>query len=331
MTGEMDMQRTNGIMRAFQPGHFLNLAAAAILLAACFPARSPAQQQGQKIFSSAQAASDALVAAVKSDDENALLEILGPDAQQIISSGDPVEDAANRSNFVNKYEEMHRLFREPDGTVTLYIGTENWPTPIPLVKRGDSWYFNTEAGKWEILYRRIGQNEMSAIRVCLELVAAEKEYYSTHARYAQKILSDEGQRNGLYWKAAEGEPESPIGPLVASAVAEGYTRPAGEPVPYRGYLYRVLKQQGKNAPGGAKSYLVNGNMTEGFAFVAYPAEYRSSGVVTFIVNQDGVVLQQDLGQKTGKLASVMKVYNPESKWQKAGQQDMESAAQQKVK
>jgi hypothetical protein len=183
------------------------------------------------------------------------------------------------------------------------------------------------------LYRRVGRNEMSAIRVCQELAAAEKEYYSTqHNEYAQKIFSDEGQHNGLYWKAAEVEPQSPIGPLVASAVAEGYVQGRDDaPTPYRGYYYRNLTRQGKGASGGAKSYIVSGKITEGFAFVAYPAEYRSSGVMTFIVNEDGVVYQKDLGKKTAVLAKAMKEYNPNSSWQKVEDQQEETAGEQKTK
>jgi len=220
---------------------------------------------------------------------------------------------------VQAYQEMHRLVLEPDGTTSLYIGAKNWVTPIPLVSKGGSWYFDTAAGGKQILYRRIGRNEMSTIRVCQELVAAEKEFSATqHSGYAQKILSDEGQHNGLYWRAAAGEPKSPIGPLVAAAVAEGYARRAdGAPTPYRGYYYRVLTRQGKSGRGGAKNYILNGKMTEGFAFLAYPAEYRSSGVMTFIVNQDGVVYQKDLGKKTGVLAQAVKEYNPDSGWEKA--------------
>jgi hypothetical protein len=227
---------------------------------------------------------------------------------------------------------MHRLVAEPDGTTTLYIGAKNWPTPIPLMNNGNSWYFDTEAGKREILYRRIGRNEISTIRVCQELVAAEKEYYPTqHNEYAQTIFSDEGQHNGLYWKAADGEPKSPIGPLVASAVAEGYAKSRDSAAtPYRGYYYHIVTRQGKDAPSGAKSYVVNGKMTEGFAFVAYPAEYRSSGVMTFIVNEDGVVHQKDLGKDTDVLAKAMKEYNPTSSWQKVEDQQ-EAAGEQNTK
>ena len=316
----------------FQSANLPILAALAILLTACFPIRSMAQQAGQKTFSSPEDASNALVTAARNNDEKTMLDILGPDGKQIVSSGDDAEDAESRANFVRRYEQMHRLMKEPDGTTVLYIGAENWPTPIPLVNQGNSWYFDTEAGKKEILYRRVGRNELSAISVCQELVAAQKEFYSAqHNEYAKEIFSNEGQRNGLYWKAAEGEPQSPVGPLVASAFAEGYAKSQnGSPTPYRGYYYRMLTRQGKNGPGGAKSYLLNGKMAEGFAFVAYPAEYRSSGVMTFIVNEDGVVYQKDLGKKTEVLAKALKEYNPNSSWQKAEEEQEETAAEQKT-
>jgi len=317
------MQRTKLNFDKFHWANLSKLAAVAILLTGCLPAHSMAQQKGQKTFSSAEEASSAYVEAAQNNDAKALLEILGPEGKQIVSSGDEAEDAQSRANFVDRYQEMHRLVKEPDGTTVLYIGAKNWPTPIPLVNKGKLWYFDTEAGKKEILYRRIGRNEISAIHICQQLVAAEKEYYSTqHNEYAQKIFSDDGQRNGLYWKTAEGEPQSPIGPLVAWAVAEDNVKSTdGGPVPYRGYFYHILTGQGENGPGGAKSYVVNGEMTEGFAFVAFPAEYRSSGVMTFIVNEDGVVYQKDLGPKTDVLAKAMKEYNRGASWQKAeGQQ-----------
>ena len=290
-----------------------------------------AQQPGQKTFSSPEDASHALVTAAQNNDEKAMLDILGRDGKQIVSSGDDAEDAESRANFVRRYQEMHRLVKEPDGTTVLYIGAENWPTPIPLVNKGNAWYFDTDAGKQEILYRRIGRNEMSTIRVCQELVAAQKEYSADHNEYAQKIFSDEGQHNGLYWKAS-GEHLSPIGPLVAAAVTESYAKSRDSaPTPYRGYYYHILTRQGKNAPGGAKAYVVNGKMTGGFAFVAYPAEYRSSGVMTFLVSEDGVVYQKDLGKKTEVLAKSMKEYNPDSTWQKSEEQQQETAGEQKTK
>jgi len=307
-------------------------AAVAILAFGCFAAaHSMSQQPGQRTFSSPEEASNALVKAMQSNDEKAMLDILGADARQIVSSGDEIEDAQARANFVERYQEMHRLVKEPDGTTTLYIGAKNWPTPIPLVDKGNSWYFDTAAGKMEILYRRIGRNEMSTIRVCHELVAAEKEYYAMqHSEYAAKIFSDQGQHNGLFWRGADGEPQSPIGPLVAAAVAEGYAKgQGGPPTPYRGYYYHVLTRQGKGGPGGAKSYIVNGKMTGGFAFLAYPAEYRSSGVMTFIVGEDGLVYQKDLGKKTDALAKATNEYNPNSSWKRAEEQAAETAGENK--
>src|SRR5208283_2717098 len=247
------MRRTKLNFDKFHCANLPKLAVVALLLTVCFPTRSMAQPPGQKTFSSAEEASSALVTAAQNNDEKAMLEILGPGGKQIVSSGDDAEDAESRANFVQRYQEMHRLVKEPDGTTILYIGAHNWPTPIPLMHKGNSWYFDTGAGRKEILYRRIGRNELSAIRICQELVAAQKEYAKEHKEYAQKIFSDEGQHNGLYWKAAEGEPQSPIGPLVASAVAEGYAkRQDGAPTPYRGYFYHVLKGQGKSNPGGTK-------------------------------------------------------------------------------
>src|SRR6202035_2521747 len=260
-----DMQRTK---LNFDKSHWANLpklAAIAILLTWCFPARFMAQQQGQKTFSSPEDASNALVAAAQSNDEKAMLEILGPDEKQIVSSGDQTDDALHRANFVKKYQEMHRLVTEPDGTTTLYIGAENWPTPIPLIDKGESWYFDTAAGKEEILYRRIGKNELSAIQVCRELVDAQKEYYAQphdgdKNEYAQKLYSDPGKHNGLYWQASSGEPPSPIGPLVASAAKEGYGDAANqEHQPFQGYYFQILKGEGGKVRG-RQSYIVDGKM-----------------------------------------------------------------------
>lgn len=311
----------------------LKITVLATLLFACFLTDSAAQQKGQRTFSSPKEASKAFVDAAQNNDEKALLEILGTDAKQIVSSGDATADAEGRAKFARKYEEMHRFLKEPDGSVTLYIGAENWPMPIPLVMKGNLWFFDTEAGKREILFRRIGRNEYSAIRVCQELVAAQKEYYvMQHSEYARQIFSDEGQRNGLYWKASDGEPQSPIGPLVASAVAEGYVKGKDAPsTPYRGYFFHSLARQGKDASGGSKSYIVEGKMTEGFAFVAYPAEYRSSGVMTFIVNQDGVVYQKDLGKKTETLGKAMQEYNPDSNWRKVQEELEQTGGGEKAK
>ena len=325
------MRRTKPNFWKFDRADLLKLAALAMLLLAGFSGGSAAQQKSQKTFSSPEEASQALVAAAQNNDEKRMLEILGPDAQDIVSSGDPTQDAENHTNFARKYQEMHRFVKEPDGSVVMYIGAENWPAPIPLAMKGNAWFFDTEAGKMEILLRRIGRNELSAIRICQELVAAQKEYYAAqNNQYAEQIFSDAGQHNGLYWKVSEGEPQSPIGPLVASAVAEGYSKgQAGPPTPYRGYLFHILTRQGKHAPGGAKNYIANGKMTEGFAFVAYPAEFRSSGVMTFIVNQDGIVYQKDLGKKTAALGKSMQEYNPDSSWSQAEEEPPQTASRQK--
>jgi hypothetical protein len=321
-----NMRRTKLNFDQVYGANLPELAVIAIVLTMCFCTGSMAQQPGQKTFSSAEEASNAMLTAAQNNDEKSMLDILGPDGKRIASSGDDAEDAESRANFAKRYQEMHRLVKEPDGTTILYIGAHNWPTPIPLVHKGVSWYFDTDAGKKEILYRRVGRNELSAIRVCQELVTAQKEYSAQHGgEYAQKIFSDEGQ-NGLYWKAADGQPQSPIGPLVASAVAGSYAKSQeGAPTPYRGYYFHILARQGKGGPGGAKSYAVNGKMTEGFAFIAYPAEYRSSGVMTFMVNEDGVVYQKDLGKKTDVLGKGMKEYDPSSGWQKAEEQQEEAA------
>jgi len=299
-------------------GNFLRMAAVAILLAGLLAEPSRSQQAGQKTFTSPEEATKALYAAAKSNDEKAMLDLFGPDGKEIISSGDEAEDAQTRANFVQRYDEMNRLVKEPDGSVTLYIGPHNWPWPIPLVNKANVWYFDAAVGKQEILFRRIGRNEVSAIHVCRELAAAQKEYYSQqHNEYARRIHSEEGKHDGLYWKTAESEPKSPIGPLVAQAVSDDENKSRGtEPVPFRGYYLHILTRQGKNAPGGARLYLADGKMT-GFAFVAYPAVYRSSGVKTFLVSEDGVVYEKDLGKKTETLAKSMREFNPDSSWQKS--------------
>jgi hypothetical protein len=279
-----------------------------------------AQPAGQKTFSSPDEASRALIRAVQAGNEEDLLEIFGPDGKEIISSGDKVEDQKSRDAFAQKYQRMNRLVAEPDGTVRLYVGAENWPMPIPLVNRKDAWYFDTSAGKEEILFRRIGRNEIATIGVLRELVAAQKEYYSkTHddsvKQYAQKFISDQGKHNGLYWNAINRETESPIGPLVAYASSEGYAKKLSSlPSPFQGYYFRVLTGQGKHASGGAKNYLVNGKMTRGFAFLAYPAAYANSGMMSFIVDQDGILYQKNLGSKTAELANALREYDPDKTW-----------------
>src|SRR6266481_144624 len=286
------------------------------------PFASADDAASQQVFPTPDAAVSALVTAGTADDMKALSSVLGPDADQILSSGDPVADKNARDEFVRRYQEMHRLAYDDQGRVILYIGAGNWPVPIPLLKKGTVWVFDTAAGKDELLFRRIGRNELFTIKVLEDLAKAQSEYASdahdggSEGEFAQKILSDPGKQNGLYWEHAGGQPESPIGPLVASATAEGYKKDnGGNPIPFHGYYYKVLTGQGRNAPGGAKKYLVDGKMTEGFAFLAYPAEYRASGVMTFMINHDGVIVQKDLGPETAKLASAIVEYNPDKSWQ----------------
>lgn len=300
---------------------FLRTAAIAALVTASFAAGSQAQQKGQKTFATPEEAAKALFTAAQNNDEKALLELFGPDGKQIVASGDPAEDARVRGNFVKRYDEMNRLVKEPDGTVSLYIGSHNWPYPIPLRSKGSVWYFDTEAGRREVLYRRIGYNEISAIHICQQLVEAQKEYSQQNSQYAQKIYSDDGQKDGLYWKTSGGDKQSPIGPLVADAVAN-----RGEAAPYRGYYFHILTSQGKDSSGGAKSYIVDGKMTGGFAFVAFPAEYRSSGVMTFVVDGDGTIYEKDLGKKTETIARDMKEYNPGQGWHKVEEDTQEAAS-----
>ena len=277
-----------------------------------------AQQANQKSYASPKEAIQALVSAVNADDRDQLMQIFGPEAKEILYSGDEVADKQTREKFLQKYNQMARLETEPDGSVDLYLGAENWPFPVSLVKKNGGWLFDTAAGKTEILYRRIGRDEFDTIDTLHGLVDAQKEYASQPRdeegkQYAQKLMSDEGKHNGLYWKTTEGQAPSPAGPLIAEAFNEGYRKQNG-PVPYHGYVYRLLRSQGPNAPGGAKDYVTNGKLTRGFAIVAYPAEYRNSGVMTFIVNQDGKIYQKDLGPKTATLAADIKTYNPDKTW-----------------
>lgn len=286
-----------------------------------------AQESGQKTFSSPAAAADALAAATAKHDKQEMLAIFGPSAEDLVSSGDRVADKENNNRFVEKYHQMHRFVATGSGRVLLYIGAENYPLAIPLQKSGAQWYFDTAYGKQEVLYRRIGFNELNVIKVCGEIVKAEKEYYaalhngdSVH-QYAQKFRSTPEKQDGLYWEVKSGEqPESPLGPLVAEAAIEGYGhhphRVAGQSHPFHGYIYRLLTHQGAAAQGAAKDYIVDGKMTGGFALVAYPVRYRDSGVMTFVVNQDGQIYQKDLGPQTAQIASDMVEYNPDNTWGK---------------
>lgn len=286
-------------------------------------APSFAQQGNEKTFASPGDAVLALYNAAKSDNGQALDTIFGSGASDILHTGDAVADKKMIADFVRRYDLMHRVVIEPDQTATLYVGPENWPTPIPLVKNSSgAWYFDTEAGKKEVLYRRVGTNENDAIEVLHSLVDAQREYASVvrdgekTKHFASKFVSSAGKEDGLYWKTDDNQPASPIGPELVQAAAEGYDIQQGKQTPFHGYYYRMLTAQGAAARGGAHSYLVNGELARGFAFVAYPAEYRNSGVMTFIVNQDGTIYEQDLGPDTAKLASAMSAYNPDKTWSK---------------
>jgi DUF2950 family protein len=292
-----------------------------ILLAAallCWCAPAVAQEQ----FNTPQLAVDALVTAAKSGDTNAIVAVLGPDGQAVASSGDPVADSNVREKFVSAYDAKHAIEPEGDGTQTLIIGNDDWPFPIPLINKAGEWQFDTKAGLDEILRRRIGRNELSAIQVALAYVQAQNEYASLDPGglgehvYAQRIVSRPGKKDGLYWPTAEGETPSPLGELAAEAAAEGYK--AGEkPIPYHGYYYRILTRQGASAHGGAFDYLVKGKMMGGFALIAYPAEYGNSGIMTFMVNHDGTVFQKDLGPNTATLARKIDAFAPDQTWTKA--------------
>jgi hypothetical protein len=279
-----------------------------------------AAEAKQKGFKSPEEAVTALVEAVKGNDTKGLMAIFGPAGKELIFSGDTVADKVGRERFITAYEGQHKLVNEGDAKVILVVGKEEWPLPIPLVKQGEIWLFNTKEGKEEILNRRIGKNELNAIKVCLAYVDAQREYATKDRdgdkvrEYAQQFNSTPGKKNGLYWQAKEGEEQSPMGPLMAKAAKEGYAGIVH--TPYHGYYYRILKVQGTHAPGGAYSYVINRKMMGGFALVAYPAEFGNSGIMTFIVNQDGVVYQKDLGKETEKIATAMTKYDPDETWQR---------------
>jgi hypothetical protein len=283
------------------------------------------KQVKQKSFQTPEEAAKALVDAAKAGDTKELLVIFGPAGKEIISSGDEVADKAARERFVKAYETMNKLEKETDKKLTLIVGNHDWPYPVPIVKKGETWIFDTTSGKEELLNRRIGRNELNTIQTCLAIVDAQREYALKDRdsdkllEYAKKFWSTPGKKDGLYWEAKEGEPHSPLGELAAKAVREGYTprKPGEKAQPYHGYYFRILKAQGKNAPGGAYDYVVKGSMIGGFALVAYPAEYGTSGVMTFIVNHDGVVYQKDLGNETAKIASAMTKFDPDKTWKKA--------------
>jgi hypothetical protein len=290
---------------------------------ALLPARSGFAAAQEQSFATPEAAVQALVAALKANDTKALLAVLGSGARLLISSGDPVADRAAREHFLQSYDEVNSLAKSGDDKVVLQTGKDDWPFPIPIVKSDGSWRFDTAAGKEEILDRRIGKNELAAIQACLAYVDAQREYYqrdpdrNSLLAYAQKFTSTPGKRDGLYWPTKPDEDPSPLGPLFALAKSGGYAmKGGGKPEPYHGYYYRILKAQGPAAAGGAYDYVAHGRMFGGFALVAYPAAYGNSGIVTFIVNHDGVVFEKDLGPKTTAVATAMKTFDPDTTWKR---------------
>jgi hypothetical protein len=286
-----------------------------VIAAVMFASTAAAQVR----YSTPDEAVAALIGAVKAGDPRGLIQVLGPDGEDIVYSGDPVADAANRKRVVEAYDAKHQVNMEGTDKAVLVIGQEDWPFPIPLVRKDGAWRFDTAAGRTEILYRRIGRNELSAIQACLAYVDAQQEYaergIAGNGVYAQHIVSRPGQKNGLYWPAQSNADESPLGELAASAAAEGY-RVGQQRAPYHGYYYKVLTRQGPNASGGALDYIVRGRMIGGFALVAYPAEYRNSGVMTFLVNHQGNVYEKDLGPNTARIAASMTAFNPDNTWRR---------------
>lgn len=276
------------------------VALAAVIMVLSIPLQSYAAQARQKTFASPEEAVKALIDAAKAGNQDELMAIFGPAARAVLSSGDAVEDKEVRERFVRAYEAKHDLMRDGDAKAVLQIGPEDWPFPIPIVKRGEKWSFDTKKGKEELNNRRIGRNELSTIQTCLAYVDAQREYAAKDRdgdglfEYAQKFWSTPDNKDGLYWETKAGEEESPLGDFAARATREGYQKTDNKPVPYHGYFFKILKAQGKNAPGGAYDYIVNGKMIGGFGMVASPANYGISGVMTFIVNHDGIVYEKNL-------------------------------------
>jgi hypothetical protein len=294
-----------------------------VLLALIIPLAScgKSDKPSYRVFASPDEAGSGLLDAAKSGDQNAVLAVFGPESKEVIFSGDAVQDKSTVDAFVTAYGVMHRWRKLADDAQILIIGADNFAFPIPLEKNAaGQWYFDVAAGKKEILARRIGRNELSVIDVCGALADAEAEYFSQRLadgktnQYAVKFISDSGKKNGLYWDSPEGQPKSPLGPLVAFATNEGYKAKPDAHTPFHGYFFHMLTGQGSQAPGGAKDYVVDGKMVKGFAFVAYPAEYGNSGIMTFIISQDGILLQKDLGKTTAETAGAMTKFDPDPTW-----------------
>jgi len=305
----------------------LAMFAALFVLIACLASCNKSETSAksiQKTFASPADAGTAFLEAAMSGDQVAFLAIFGPDGKEVLVSGDTVKDKDALQNFVAAYNQMHRWREIKAGGQMLYTGADNYPFPIPLeLNPSGQWVFDTAAGRDEILARRIGKDELTAIAACGAIAEAQHQYFSqTHdgdmvKQYAQKIVSDEGKQNGLYWNVPEGQAPSPLDQVRDFAKAVGYTDAGDKPQPFNGYYFRILTKQGDNALGGAKDYILNGKMTGGFAVLAYPAEYRNSGIMTFVVGMDGVVYQKDLGEITQDVAVEMTEYNPGDGWSQA--------------
>ena len=304
-------RQIENVVRACVPASVVTLA---LLTAGC-----SGKKDDSASFATPEEAVAALVTALQSDDKAAMSKLLGPGTDELLSSGDPVADKADRAQFLASYQVKHSLMPEGDDKMIIVTGQDDWPMPIPIVKRDGRWVFDGAAGADEIIYRRVGANELGAIEVCRGYAAAQYDYAAEGhdgdpaGIYALKLLSDPGLHNGLYWETAADEPASPGGAFVASAAAEGYAA-TDVRTPYHGYFYRQLYAQGSNANGGARDYFKDGVLTEGFALIAWPADYGSSGVQTFLVNQDGVVFQKDLGEETAAAADAIKTFDPDSSW-----------------
>ena len=281
---------------------------------------APALAAGAKAYPDPTAAIDALVAAARTGDPKGVVGVLGDRSKSFLVSGDPVSDRAGLARFVELYDRSHELSTPDETTRALAIGDDAWPFPIPLVKGKTGWTFDTAAGEKEILARRVGQNELDVIQVCIGYVEAQRDYLARNPdaasvpHYADRLLSSAGKHDGLYWPSAPGEPESPMGPSVSGAIGQGYTLKRGANAPYHGYHFRLLTAQGPHAEGGALDYKEGGKLTRGFALVAWPSSYGKSGVTSFLVDQSGVVLEKDLGAKTSSIASGMKRFDPDAGW-----------------
>jgi Protein of unknown function (DUF2950) len=290
-----------------------------LLLATASLAITGADAREQRTFKTPDDAAAALVQAVRINDDRGILSVLGPEGSQIASSGDPAEDKSIRGRFVSAYDAKHQLTMEGDNKAVLIIGSDDFPFPIPLVRTGGAWKFDTAAGRQEVLSRRIGRNELNAIQAALAYFDAQYEYAEKDRMgagvraYAQRIVSHQGKKDGLYWPASQGD-ESPLGELVANAASDGY-QVGGERAPFHGYYYKILTKQGPHAKGGELDYVVRGNMIGGFALAAWPAVYGSSGIMTFLVNHDGVIYQKDLGPRTSRVAERMTEFDPGPGWE----------------